>query len=86
MLKILNIREGFGRQNDRPPNAWFEPLKIGCNQTEFHLMDYYKRNELSKQDVEGLLDDYYGESGWSKDSTAPTPEKLRELDLEDVMF
>ncbi len=84
MLKLLNIREGFGRADDRPPDAWFRPLIIKGSQTELRLMDYYKNTELSRQDVEKLLDDYYDESGWDKDTTAPTPEKLKELELPDI--
>lgn len=49
-------------------------------------MDYYKTTKLSREDVERLLDDYYHESGWDKETTAPTAEKLRELDLEDIKF
>ncbi|MFC1971236.1 aldehyde ferredoxin oxidoreductase N-terminal domain-containing protein [Chloroflexota bacterium] len=84
MLKILNTREGFSRGDDRPPNAWFKPLRIKDAQMESRLLDYYGRTELYKQDIEELLDDYYDESGWYKDTTAPTSEKLSELDLVDT--
>ncbi len=83
LCKILNIREGFDRAADRPPEAWFEPLKIKGTEMEFPLMDYYKTTELTKADVERLLDDYYDESGWDKKTTAPTAEKLKELGLEE---
>jgi aldehyde:ferredoxin oxidoreductase len=86
LLKLLNVREGFSRKDDRPPEAWFTPLRIKGTQIEFPLMDYYKTTQLSKQDVEQLLDDYYNESGWDKKTTVPTPEKLKELDLEDITF
>jgi len=84
LYKILNVREGFSRADDRPPGAWFKPLIIEGKQ--FPLMDYYKTTELSRQDVEKLLDDYYDESGWHKETTVPTPGKLKELDLEDSKF
>jgi aldehyde:ferredoxin oxidoreductase len=80
--KLLNIREGFGRQDDRPPDAWFQPLKVKGLEHELHLMDYYRTKVLSRQDVESLLDDYYDERGWDKETTAPTPEKLKMLGLE----
>jgi aldehyde:ferredoxin oxidoreductase len=86
LCKLLNIREGFSRADDRPPEAWFKPLKIEGTEMEFPLMDYYKTTELSREDVERLLDDYYDESGWDKKTTAPTAEKLKELDLEDIKF
>jgi len=84
LYKILNIREGFSRADDRPPEPWFEPLKIGG--TELPLMDYFKTTKLSRQDIEKMLDAYYDESGWHKETTAPTLEKLQELDLEDIKF
>ena len=84
LYKILNVREGFSRKDDRPPEAWFKPLKIG--EKEFPLMDYYKTTKLTRQAIERLLDDYYDECGWDKETTAPTPEKLKELDLEDIKF
>ena len=45
-------------------------------------MDYYRTNILTREDVERLLDDLYEERGWDKKTSAPTPEKLRELGLE----
>ena len=84
--KILNVREGFNRADDRPPQAWFTPLRVAGMETELPLMDYYKTAELNRGDLERLLDDYYDESGWDKETTAPTAEKLRELDLEDIKF
>lgn len=86
LLKILNIREGFSRKDDRPPEAWFEPITIRDEQKESPLMDYYRTTGLSRQDIEKLLDDYYDECGWNRETTVPTPEKLRELDLEDIKF
>lgn len=71
LLKVLNIREGFSREDDRPPESWFKPPRGGGT-------------ELIRKDIEKLLDDYYDESGWNRETTAPTPEKLRELDLEEI--
>jgi len=84
LYKMLNIREGFGRADDRPPQAWFKPLKIEGTEMKLPLMDYYRTTELTRDDVERLLGDYYDESGWDKKTTAPTAEKLRELDLDDI--
>ena len=33
-----------------------------------------------------MLDDYYEERGWAKDSGAPTLEKLKELGLEELAY
>jgi aldehyde:ferredoxin oxidoreductase len=80
LLKILNYRAGFDRRHDRPPDVWFTPLKVDGR--EIPLMDYYRTNILTREDVERLLDDFYEERGWDKKTSAPTAEKLRELDLE----
>ncbi|MDP2952396.1 MAG: aldehyde ferredoxin oxidoreductase C-terminal domain-containing protein, partial [Chloroflexota bacterium] len=76
--KMLNVRAGFGRKDDRPPEVWFQPLKGPGG--ERHLTDYYGA-PLSRADVERLLDDYYDERGWDKKSGTPTRDKLEELGL-----
>jgi aldehyde:ferredoxin oxidoreductase len=86
LCKILNVREGFSRGDDRPPEAFFEPIKIKGGEEELSTMDYYKTTKLTREDVERLLDDYYDECGWDKETTAPTAEKLKELGLEDIKF
>jgi len=80
LLKVLNCRAGFDRSHDRPPEVWLTPLKVDSQ--EFPLMDYYRTKILTREDLEGLLDDFYDERGWDKKTSAPTPEKLRELGLE----
>jgi len=84
--KILDVREGFSRNDDRPPAAWFEPLKLPGLKKELYLMDYYRTRRLSREDVAGLLDDYYDECGWDGQTTAPRPETLKRLGLEDIAF
>ena len=81
--KLLNIRDGFDRSDDRPPEAWFNPLKVKDSDHELKLMDHYKTKVLNRGDVESLMDDYYDESGWDKETTAPTPGTLKKLGLED---
>jgi aldehyde:ferredoxin oxidoreductase len=77
--KLLNTRAGFGREDDRPPAAWFEPLKKGDQ--EQYMTDYFQTARLTPQDVDRLLDDYYDERGWDKETGNPTQDKLRELEL-----
>jgi aldehyde:ferredoxin oxidoreductase len=77
--KLLNIREGFDRRQDRPPEAWFRPL-IRDGQ-EHRMRDYDGTLELTREDVGGFLDDYYEERGWDKETGLPTREKLAELGL-----
>lgn len=79
--KMINIREGFDRRHDRVPDAWFQPLLLdGHEQT---ITDYYRTTELTKADLERLLDDYYDERGYDKATGLPTRDKLLELGLVD---
>ncbi|MDD5288349.1 MAG: aldehyde ferredoxin oxidoreductase N-terminal domain-containing protein [Dehalococcoidales bacterium] len=80
--KMLNVREGFGRKDDKPPESWFQPLlKDG---KEYRITDYYKTSVLTRKDVEGFFDDYYDERGYDKLTGAPTLAKLEELGLESM--
>lgn len=80
--KAINVRAGFSRKDDEPPDKWFEPLK-GLER-EHRITDYYGKTNLTREDVDLALDDYYDERGWNKKTSAPTPQKLRELGLEKV--
>ncbi len=81
LWKILNARIGFDRKDDRPPKVWFTPLKVGDE--EFKLADYYRTTELNEEDIERMLDDYYEERGWEKESGLPSRQKLEELGLQE---
>ena len=80
--KLLNAREGFQRKDDRAPEAWFKPLLQEGE--EHHITDYYGTRTLTGEDVERYLDDYYDERGYDRENGLPTPEKLKELGLEDI--
>lgn len=80
MYKMLQVRAGFSRKDDKPPDVWFTPLK--GEKGEYPLKDYYKTKIMTREDVEKLLDDFYDERGWDKKTGIPTPEKLKELGLE----
>jgi aldehyde:ferredoxin oxidoreductase len=77
--KLLNTRVGFGRQDDRPPAAWFTPLKKGDQ--EQYMTDYFNTTRLTEEDMARLLDDYYDARGWDRETGNPTPQKLQELGL-----
>ncbi len=77
LLKVLNVRAGFGREDDRFPALWMEPKVTPDG--EVRLMDYYGRRELGEQDLVRELDEYYDERGWNPADSHPTPEKLEEL-------
>jgi aldehyde:ferredoxin oxidoreductase len=71
--RAFNVREGMTRADDTLPKRLLEdPLPEG--QAEGHV-----------NNLEVLLDPYYEFRGWDKATGKPTPEKLRELGLEDVI-
>ena len=80
LLKILNTREGFSRNDDRFPKEWFKPLKYGKNY--FPFKDFFGEITITPEIANQLLDDYYEERGWNRIDGNPTEEKIKELDLE----
>ncbi|MFC1914516.1 aldehyde ferredoxin oxidoreductase family protein [Chloroflexota bacterium] len=80
VAKMLNVREGFSRKDDKFPSTYFKPLKT--REGEKPLMDHFETKVLTKEDLESLLDDYYDERGWDVKKGIPTPAKLIELGLD----
>ena len=80
LLKLLNVREGFTRDKDVFPKSWLKPLKDG--EKSVVLQDYYGNRELSLEDLNQLLDDYYNEHGWCLSHGIPTKNKVEELGLD----
>jgi len=80
--KLLNVREGFSRKDDKAPEAWFEPLVRDGK--EYQMTDYYGTATLTPKDMESFLDDYYDERGYDRQSGRPTLAKLKELELEEM--
>jgi|GEM_PF-5652131 len=54
------------------------------NDKEIHLMDYFKRIIISKDDLEDFINQYYLERGWNAGNGFPTMEKIVELKLADL--
>jgi aldehyde:ferredoxin oxidoreductase len=79
LLKVLNVKEGFGRKDDKFPNKWFEPLDFGENKLE--LYDFYGKVKIDKKLASKLIDDYYDERGWDLKTGIPLATKLKELGL-----
>lgn len=70
--KMFNFREGFGREDDRLPDRFFEePLTVGPGAGA--VLD---RDEFGK-----LQDEYYQTRGWDPKTTKPTKTKLESLGL-----
>ncbi len=71
--RAFNVREGLTRADDTLPKRLLEdPLPEGP--AEGHV-----------NNLEVLLDPYYEFRGWDKTTGAPSPDKLRELGLEEVI-
>ncbi len=80
LQKIMNAKEGFSRKDDKFPEQWFKPLKLG--NIELQFQDFFGGTLITPEIANQLLDDYYDERGWDKTIGLPTKEKIRELDLE----
>jgi len=80
LAKLVNVREGFTRKDDRVPEIWFKPMQSPEGTIE--TRDYFNTKPLEKEDAERMLDDYYDERGWDIDKGTPTRGTLQELELE----
>ncbi len=78
LLKMLNVREGFSRKDDRFPECWLDPLG---NESEALFLTDNRGNQLGEEDLRTLLDGYYEEHGWDVPQGIPTLERLAELGL-----
>lgn len=76
LLRMINVREGFERKNDSPPEAWFgkQPFK-----------DYCTGEPLDRAALDRMIDDYYDEQGWDIKRGIPTGKRLEELGLEEAL-
>ena len=73
--KAINIREGWTREEDQPPERWVKEAKPdGVFKGE--------RCHLDKYNV--MLSDYYRRRGWNPESGLPTRQKLESLGLHEI--
>ncbi len=77
LLRAWCVREGFSRKDDRFPQKWFEPIKAPDGE-ELGLRHYFGQ-PIDRENAEKMLDDYYDERGWDKETGVPTKEKLTAL-------
>jgi len=70
--RIFNIREGFGRENDKIPERFHEPLPDGP----------LKGVKIVPAELDEAVTSYYGIVGWDPETGIPTRGKLQELDIE----
>ena len=84
LYRLLNIREGYSKEYEKPPKIWFKPLETYGGE-KIYLMDYFKTTRLTEKDVEKLLEDYYTERGWNPKTGKPEKAKLAKLGLEEFI-
>jgi len=82
IAKVVNVREGFSRADDRPPDVWFRPMDAPEGRIE--MEDYFQTKVLSPEDLERILDDYYDERGWEITTGRPSAERLEKLGLSNL--
>lgn len=80
LAKLVNVREGFARGDDKAPELWFRPMDTPEGRIDMH--DYFNKRVMTDKDVEKMLDDYYDERGWDVREGTPTPKTLKELELD----
>ena len=74
LARVFNVREGLSRADDTlPPRLLEEPLPEGPAQGKVN------------ENLPAMLDKYYELRGWDKATGKPTPDKLRELGLEEYI-
>ncbi len=67
LQRLINMRDGMGKDYDKLPRRMFEPAKKG-----------FRKGQISPFNV--MLNEYYKLRGWGTDG-APTMDKLKELKL-----
>ena len=72
LLRLANVREGFGRSDDVLPGKWFG---------ESGFQDYVTEKPVKREDLEQMIENYYDEWGWNPKTGVPEPQQLTELDL-----
>lgn len=72
-LRIINLREGLGGDDESAPGKWFDPPPF---------KDYLTGEALTPEEVREMIGDYYDEWGWERESGAPTDESIERLGLE----
>ena len=87
LYKLINVREGFTRADDKCPEAWIKAIKPAEETEEEEgkpwLRDYFGNLITSRADIEKMIDEYYDERGWDINTSVPTRNKLEELELEE---
>jgi aldehyde:ferredoxin oxidoreductase len=68
LARLFNLREGFGRADDRLPPRFSDPLP--------------KHAGVTREQQDKVVTDYYVEQGWDSGTGVPTTETLHTLEIE----
>jgi aldehyde:ferredoxin oxidoreductase len=71
MMRLFNIREGFGEADDKLPARMFQPKTDGI----------LSKTMLDPAKFEKAKSYYYSLMGWDPHTGIPLPEKIEELDI-----
>ena len=72
LYKMANLREGIDRKSEIPPSQWIG--KSG-------FKSYVDETPITREDIDGMVEDYYAEWGWDRITGVPTVETLELLGL-----
>jgi aldehyde:ferredoxin oxidoreductase len=76
LSKCFNIREGWTRADDHPPERFFKMA---------HTKGPAKGVTLKEDGFQKLLSGYYEARGWDKETGIPTDESLKKLGMDFVI-
>lgn len=85
LCKLLNVREGFSRDDDKWPGLWVKSIKEPVKNFilgHLQLKDYCG-SPVTQETLSSVIDSYYNERGWDKKGV-PGERKLAELGLDEV--
>jgi len=69
--RMFNCREGIRRENDTLPQRFLKET-LSCDDI----------TDTKVENIDKMLDDYYALLGWDLNTGVPTPEKLKEMNLD----
>jgi aldehyde:ferredoxin oxidoreductase len=75
LYKMANLREGIDRRSEIAPSQWLG--KSG-------FRSYVDETPITREDIDGMVEDYFAEWGWDRKTGEPTPEALEMLGLPDI--
>lgn len=84
VYRLVNVKEGFSRKDDRFPRRWFEPLTVTETGEKLEMMDYYRKKKITPEVADKILDEYYEEKGWDIQTGIPTRKTVNVLGLSEI--